>query len=260
MTDSGDALEQYLAQVRESELRARSARRWMIGIVLAGTIFTALLAWSVHALTARRNELQVERNQLEVDVDTLQKQKHELIVSGAEQDKHCSEVKEGYVAEQQKKDDLQTKLDDVRKAVDVPQSQPAAITQVKQVLGAPPGPSARDLWLQGYRAYLAGNRDAAKASYEQALAIDPKYAPALNSLGRVAADNHDANAERDYYKRALDADPNYVPALTNMASLELAANNLDEAKRLATKANTLKPGSGKTLLDQISAARGPSKM
>jgi tetratricopeptide (TPR) repeat protein len=123
-----------------------------------------------------------------------------------------------------------------------------------------PTQSAQAIWSKGYAAYNAGRYDEAQRHYQQALKMDPSFAPALNSLGRIAFAEKDlATAER-YFREAIAKQADYVPALDKLARIELTRGHYAEAERLAAEGVRLRPGyaPAETLLKEIQARSAPS--
>jgi Tfp pilus assembly protein PilF len=210
----------------------------------------------------RRDALTEQIAKLNDAVKSLEDQKRVLVSAVGDSTRRANEATEGYRTESSERDALQAKLNDVQQAFESSSAQathPAeTLKKVKAAIDSPTSgrgtsPATR-LWGQAYKAYLANDIASAEKLYKQALDADPKHAPSLNSLGRIAGDRHDSS-ERGWYKRALDADPKYVPALNDLAILELESDNLDEAYRLAAAADSLRPGYTKALLEDIKAAR-----
>jgi tetratricopeptide (TPR) repeat protein len=253
------ALASYLQQVSRAEQRARSVARSTVGLLFVGVVLVAFFGWSVHALLAKRDALNSEVSNLQGEVTALEGQKRALAVQSTIRATEDIRRDEQDKIQRDENAALQAKLNDVAQAVasSAPAQPSAAVAKVQQVLAAPTTlqgrPLAAQLWSQGYKAYLAGHRDQAKDLYHRALAADPNYAPALSSLARIAGEEGQPD-ERSLYERALQADPNYVPALNNLAIVEFDAGNLDKAYPLAAKAEALRPGYSKALLDEIKAA------
>ena len=75
-----------------------------------------------------------------------------------------------------------------------------------------------------------GNDDAARASVDEALAIDPAYPPALNQLGMLLRRQGEFELAAAAYQQAVDADPGYALAHYNLGVLnELYLRRLDVA-------------------------------
>ena len=95
------------------------------------------------------------------------------------------------------------------------------------VTSRPEDAAARTRWGRLY----AYTREApeAKTLYDEALAIDSDYAPALVGLAELAADQFDGIA-RGFVDEALSQDPESIGAHLLLARMELEVGNLDSAE------------------------------
>jgi arylsulfatase A-like enzyme/Tfp pilus assembly protein PilF len=87
----------------------------------------------------------------------------------------------------------------------------------------------------------SGQSDRALATFKGVLEIDSRNAMALQNVGSVELERHNAAAARDAFRRALDADPNWAPAYTGLGVAERRLNNLDAAIASWKKAVELDP-------------------
>jgi tetratricopeptide (TPR) repeat protein len=94
---------------------------------------------------------------------------------------------------------------------------------------------ARSLWQQGYRAFTQGKEDEARRFYARAAKADSHYAPAFNSLGRMAINDHDYDEAKAQLDAAIKADPKYAPAYQNLAVLYALQNRYSDASEVLTK-------------------------
>ncbi|MBX9607131.1 MAG: PEP-CTERM system TPR-repeat protein PrsT [Gammaproteobacteria bacterium] len=80
-------------------------------------------------------------------------------------------------------------------------------------------------------ARLSAQQDASKAMawLNKAIAIDPKYAPALSLLGDAQRIQGDLSAAEDYYTKAIAARPNNAYELLSRAVVRLARNENEKA-------------------------------
>ncbi len=92
----------------------------------------------------------------------------------------------------------------------------------------------------GYALKAAGELDEAISSYEQALRLDPKYAPAHMNLGVAFKAMGRLDQAIDCYRRAVEADPAFAQAQNNLANalkargdLAGAVEHFEQAARLA---------------------------
>jgi tetratricopeptide (TPR) repeat protein len=81
--------------------------------------------------------------------------------------------------------------------------------------------SSVDAWSRGLEFFRARDWYSARTAYQEALAHDPSYAPAMSSLGRVAAELGEWEASREAYEKALALDEDYVPALLGLATVHM---------------------------------------
>ncbi|MGU3389565.1 sulfotransferase [Sphingomonas sp. M1A8_2b] len=99
-----------------------------------------------------------------------------------------------------------------------------AVTVLDQALSAAPLHAAT--WLErGYAFDALRSWAEARASYEQALALDPMLAPALAKLADGAAKDGDAATGRRLVDRALAIDPHEPTALCAMATIDIEARD-----------------------------------
>lgn len=100
--------------------------------------------------------------------------------------------------------------------------------------------------LFGYANLLRAERkdyDGAEELLARAIAADPTFVPALNSYGSLLADHRkDYDAAEKLYRQALDANPTFTPALNNYALLLTNhRKDLDKAEELYKRAIELDP-------------------
>jgi tetratricopeptide (TPR) repeat protein len=127
-----------------------------------------------------------------------------------------------------------------------------AETATKQELSAPPAATttaktiSRGLaikhWQKGYSYFNANNQQEAERSYREAIAADPSYAPAYNSLGRIAAKQGNQQEALRWYDKAIAANPHYAPALNNRALALRKLSDLHSAREAAKAALVARPG------------------
>ncbi len=89
-----------------------------------------------------------------------------------------------------------------------------------------PGPSGRvaSLLDQGLAAQRAGRNALADADYLNVLKLDHANVYAWYNLGLIAEDRGDVNGAAYDYRQAVAVDPRYVPALYNLATAQAATN------------------------------------
>ena len=79
------------------------------------------------------------------------------------------------------------------------------------------GLSEEEWFAKGHQAREAGNFDEAIRCYKQAIAIDPKYAPAHNNLGSMYGSLGMLDDAIIEYQKAIAIDPDYTLAHNNLA-------------------------------------------
>ena len=85
----------------------------------------------------------------------------------------------------------------------------------------------------------AGDREAARADFEAALALDPAHAPAMMNLGNLAFESDDAVEAVRWYEAAIAADPEYPLVHANLASAYKKLGRYDDAAREMRAASKL---------------------
>ncbi len=77
--------------------------------------------------------------------------------------------------------------------------------------------------------------------YKSALAIDPKYAPAINNLGLIAKRQGDFDSAEHLVKKAKDLDQSFAPYHMNLGAIYKELGQLDQALASTLKSLELKP-------------------
>ena len=84
--------------------------------------------------------------------------------------------------------------------------------------------SATDVPVAAKAAYEKGQRAAtaeeARASYMEAVRLDPARPEPYNALGVSVLASGDRGGARSYFRKALEVDPTYAPATRNLALLD----------------------------------------
>lgn len=121
-------------------------------------------------------------------------------------------------------------------------------------------------WRRGFSSFRAGDFEAAKAAYEEALSYDDRYVPALSSLGRTNSELGDWDEAFRWYEKALATDSDYVPALLGLSvalvvrrgQQEDPLEALGRAEDLVMKALAIEPGNvqASAMLRRIRKRRG----
>lgn len=92
---------------------------------------------------------------------------------------------------------------------------------------------------RGVRRIHAGDREAARADFEAALALDASHAPAMMNLGNLAFESGDATQAVQWYEAAIVADPEYPLVHANLASAYKKLGRFDDAVRAMRRASKL---------------------
>ena len=121
--------------------------------------------------------------------------------------------------------------------------------------------SASKLWVEGFALAAKGNADAAKKKYDEALKLNPKYAPAINSLGVLHYNAGRFQAADEQFQRAIKANAAYVPSYTNHALAMLQLGQPNEAKAAAEDALKRRPEdeSALRILSKLNANAQPTQ-
>ncbi|MEB3280929.1 MAG: tetratricopeptide repeat protein [Lyngbya sp.] len=101
--------------------------------------------------------------------------------------------------------------------------------------------SPEALTLQAEISYAQGNFAVAIANCEQAILLQPSWAPAYVTLGNVRQAQGMLNAAIRSYTQAIDLDPNLAPAHANLGSMYYKQGLLEEAITCYRQALALKP-------------------
>ena len=94
----------------------------------------------------------------------------------------------------------------------------------------------------------------AREKYEQALAIAPKSARTLRSLGVLATQQEDFKSAREFFSRGLEVDPGDVKSVVGLGACAWADGDHEKAYELYLKAFNDKPDELSTLLYLIGAS------
>ncbi len=90
--------------------------------------------------------------------------------------------------------------------------------------------SAFGIAWEGQMLVRQGRFREAAAKFEEALAVEPEFAYALEGLGRCHAEWGDSVRALDYYERAARANPSNPTILTNLGNVYLSTGRLAEAE------------------------------
>lgn len=102
-----------------------------------------------------------------------------------------------------------------------------------------------------------GDATASVAALEQAYALAPTHPAVLNGLGNARRAAGDLAGAGEAYRAGTRAAPDYVGAWFNLAAIELALGEVEQAERDARHASSLVPGhpQGLLLLGHVFAAQ-----
>ena len=89
--------------------------------------------------------------------------------------------------------------------------------------------------------YLEGKLKEAIAACQQAIRVNPNFAPAYNTLGNILQANSQIEAAMRAYSRSLQLSPNFFPAWANLGSLQDRQGYLDEAVASYERAIAIAP-------------------
>jgi tetratricopeptide (TPR) repeat protein len=250
-------LQRVFEEYAKRQGTTRRASLVYMGVVVGVTIACVVVIGNrVHTAEEEVQSLRTERDALQTSLST------EIDSLRTQRDALNSEIDEKTAAVKVLNDEVNRQNEKIGGlAATVEQGQGNAKATLERVrgeladAGSTPVETAQAAWSKGYAAYNAGQNDEAQRYYLQALKLDPNYAPASNSLGRIALASNDlVTAEKDF-RDAIAKQPDYVPAIDNLARIELKKGHLDEAQRLASDALRYRPTYAPTeqLLKEIQA-------
>jgi len=117
--------------------------------------------------------------------------------------------------------------------------------------------TAEDHYYAGIDLFGEGKFDAAITEYEQALAIDSKFADALHGLAQACYAKQDFDGCIAAARRILEIDPEDILAWTSISRAYQRKGMIAEAEEAGNKARVL--GWKKQLQDQKSGTKPPGK-
>ncbi|PYR57024.1 MAG: hypothetical protein DMF85_14865, partial [Acidobacteria bacterium] len=102
-------------------------------------------------------------------------------------------------------------------------------------------PSAITFYNLGTLYMKLGQPSRARAAFEQALALNPEYPDANNTLGALLAQNGDIAGALGRFRKALEAKPDYADALINLGYTLFQTGQTEQAYELYQRALKLRP-------------------
>jgi len=109
----------------------------------------------------------------------------------------------------------------------------------------PPGPvipeKAQKEFDKGMQEMNKKSNEKAREHMEQAVALYPKYAAALDALGVLAMSAGDATAGEKYFEQAIAADGNFESALMNLGRIRTRQKRYADAAKLLKTATSADP-------------------
>ncbi len=114
-----------------------------------------------------------------------------------------------------------------------------------EVINAMPSQARRELRsivLTGYCEKGLNLLSEAGEYADQALSLDPRYAPALNLKGVLACTREDRSGAIDFFTRAIAADPSYGEAYTNLGVVKWTGGEQEDSLPLLMRGFILSPG------------------
>jgi tetratricopeptide (TPR) repeat protein len=100
-------------------------------------------------------------------------------------------------------------------------------------------PSSEELYDQAVDCVAAGNLDEAIAKYQEAVALDPRFADAWEGLSMALADQERWDAAISAAKQVVELSPDEQLGYTNVSRIYQRAGNVPEAEAWAAKARVL---------------------
>lgn len=101
--------------------------------------------------------------------------------------------------------------------------------------------AAHAAWTRCREAYDRSELAEAQRLCDAAKAADSTYPPIYNTLGRIEAERGNRDAAEELYQQALARDPNYVPALLGLSTCKILRRDLDGAEKAVIRALDLAP-------------------
>ena len=121
--------------------------------------------------------------------------------------------------------------------------------------GSPAQRSARELFAIAVKHHLANELGNAEQGYRGVIALEPKFAEALNNLG-VIVRLRDAAAAHTLFERAAGARPKYAEGLYNLGVSHMMRGSLDDAFKALRAVLDVEPNHGRAWNELTSVLRG----
>ncbi len=118
---------------------------------------------------------------------------------------------------------------------------PVGATVTVHELGHKVPKQAEREFAKAWTARDKGDRTAAIASFQKAIAIDPEYCAALNDLGTTYLDTNQVSLAIEQFDKAIAIDPHAPKPYTNLAIAFLKQEQFRDAERAARRVIDLDP-------------------
>ncbi len=112
---------------------------------------------------------------------------------------------------------------------------PLALARLNAAIGHAPAPAAELHYHRGLVQESLGAQIEARADFERAIAINPRYAPALNNLGEIARKAGEHELAETLFSRALAANPALHEARLNRGLNAQQQGRLDLAREVLSE-------------------------
>ena len=106
----------------------------------------------------------------------------------------------------------------------------AKAAEIYQRLLLREGPQPELCFNLGNALYAAGQREAARERFRQAVELDPEYVEAWNNLGNALSETGQRESAIEAFERALELDPHYSDAHFNLAETLTELGHRDQAR------------------------------
>jgi tetratricopeptide (TPR) repeat protein len=211
MDEQDQKLDSFLSTVRAKQKRVATSIIVASAVLLiVGVLFLSYSTKEVKEKIDQVNTLEDERKQLENDIEEKRKKSEELT---------------------QKLEEQSEQLEKSQKIVQAVKAPPPKDSQ----------PVDDDPLKTGIRAYHKGKYDDAIQKYDKALSQDPNNAYIWNLKGYALFKARRYNESLGALRKAVDMDPGYAWGYFDIARVNCAISNFDEASNAIQKALQLRP-------------------